>query len=105
MGTTLEFSQSSRTQQVPVTIFEDNLTEDNETFVADLFDPLVLVGGVQRVLAVSEADRIRIQPDTAIVEITDNDGEFMETTHLPINIVLFLLSTRMPLQLFNCCSA
>ena len=57
-----------------MTIFNDDLTEDNETFVASLSNPVVLVNGVVQTLAASEASRIVVQPDTASVEITDNDG-------------------------------
>ena len=69
-----EFSQSTRARQVPVTIINDDLTEDSEMFGAGLSNPVVLVGGVEQTLAASEASRIRIQPDTASVVITDNDG-------------------------------
>lgn len=57
-----------------MTIFNDDLTEDNETFVASLSNSVVLVNGVVQTLAASEASRIVVQPDTASVEITDNDG-------------------------------
>lgn len=71
---TPQFTQSTRDQLIPVTIFNDDLTEDNETFVASLSNPVVLVNGVVQTLAASEASRIVVQPDTASVEITDNDG-------------------------------
>lgn len=60
---------------VPVSIVDDSFTEFNETFVASLGDPIVLVGGTERLLTEQEAARVVIQPPTASVEILDNDGE------------------------------
>ena len=71
---TPQFTQSARDQQVPVAIVNDDLPEENETFSASLSNPVVLVNGVVQTLAASEASRIMVQPDTASVEITDNDG-------------------------------
>lgn len=69
-----DFSESTRARVVPVAIFNDNLTEDSETFGAGLSNPVVLVNGVEQTLEASEASRIRLQPDMASVEIMDNDG-------------------------------
>lgn len=69
------FTQSTRDQQVLVTIIDDTLTEDSEMFGASLSNPVVLVNGVAQTLAASEASRIIVQPETASVEITDNDGK------------------------------
>lgn len=57
-----------------MTVVNDDLTEGSETFGAGLSNPVVLVNGVVQTLAASEASRILVQPDTASVEITDNDG-------------------------------
>jgi hypothetical protein len=59
---------------VAVDIFNDDLTENSEMFGAALSDTVVLVDGLERTLDASEASRVIVQPDTASVEITDDDG-------------------------------
>lgn len=71
----LELSQANVSQLVPVTIINDELTEGSEMFGASLSSLVVLVSGIERVLTTSEADRIVLEPSTASIEITDNDGQ------------------------------
>lgn len=70
----ITFTEFTKVQQVAVDIFDDDFTENSEMFGATLSNLVVLVDGVEQTLAASEASRITVQPDTANVEILDNDG-------------------------------
>ena len=72
---TISFAESSRTETVPITIVNDAFPETNETFRVRLGSPAVLIGGAEHTLTDDEAARIQIQPETATVEIQDNDGK------------------------------
>ena len=72
----ITFTEFTRLQQVVVDIIDDDFTENSEMFGATLSNVVVLVDGVEQSLAASEASRIIVEPDTASVEILDNDGQF-----------------------------
>ena len=72
----ITFTEFTRLQQVAVDIVDDDFTENSEMFGATLSNIVVLVDGVEQTLAASEASRIIVEPDTASVEILDNDGQF-----------------------------
>ena len=73
----ITFTEFTRFEQVTVDIVDNDFTENSEIFGTTLSNIVVLVDGVERTLAASEASRIIVEPDTASVEILDNDGQFI----------------------------
>lgn len=82
---TISFAQSRRTVTVPITIVNDTFPETNETFGTSLGSPVVQVGSAEHTLTDDEAARIQIQPETATVEIQDNDGKHVHLLYPPIS--------------------
>lgn len=72
------FFTSSNNIQLTVQILPDNLTEFSENFTAVLSSVFLArtAGGVAIELTDQERDRLIINPDTATVDILDDDGKW-----------------------------
>ena len=78
-GRQLVFNASSSSITVPITIINDNLVENNETFTASLS------------LAGTE-DRVTLAPDEATVTITDSDSKHSLMHILSERAITFILT-------------
>ena len=76
MDQSIFFTSTNRIQDLPVGIINDNFTEANEAFSAVLSSVFLsrVAGGVAIDLSDQERARLVRDPDTAIVNILDNDG-------------------------------
>ena len=76
MDQSIFFTSTNRIQDLPVGIINDNFTEMNEAFSAILSSVFLAseAGGAAIDLSDQERARLIRDPDTAIVNILDNDG-------------------------------
>ena len=77
MDQTISFTSSNRMQDLTVQILSDDFTELNETFTAVLSSVFLAetAGGAAIELTDQERARLIVNPDTATINILDDDGK------------------------------
>ena len=77
MDQTISFTSANRMQDLTVQILSDAFTEFNETFTAVLSSVFLAesAGGAAIELTDQERARLIVNPDTATVDILDDDGK------------------------------
>ena len=78
MNQTIFFISANRIQDFTVQILSDDFTESNETFIAALSSVFLAdtAGGAAIELTDQERARLIVNPDTATINILDDDGEY-----------------------------
>ena len=77
MDQTISFTSANRMQDLTFQILSDDFTEFNETFIAVLSSVFLAdtAGGAAIELTDQERARLIVNPDTATVDILDDDGK------------------------------
>ena len=77
MDQTISFTSANRRQDLTVQILSDDFTEFKETFTAVLSSVFLVdtSGGAAIELTDQERARLIVSPDTATVNILDDDGK------------------------------
>ena len=77
MDQTISFTSANTMQDLSVQILSDDFTEFNETYTAVLSSVLLAItaGGAAIELTDQERARLIVNPDTATINILDDDGK------------------------------
>ena len=81
MDQTISFTSANTMQDLTVQILSDDFTEFNETFTAVLSSVFLAVtaGGAAIELTDQERGRLIVNPDTATINILDDDGKLFHS--------------------------